>query len=78
MMNARGLFVRGFELGAKLAHALHDELLDTNGETKVMRRLDAIFMALDARRPSCLGAVTRPPGHRGARFGGGLFDRIDA
>jgi hypothetical protein len=44
---ARSL-VRGFELGAKLAHALHDELLDTNGETKVMRRLDAIFMALDA------------------------------
>ena len=39
---ARSL-VRGFELGAKLAHALHDELLDTNGETKVMRRLDAIF-----------------------------------
>jgi hypothetical protein len=40
--------LRGFELGAKLAHALHDELLDTNGETKVYRRLFAIFKALDA------------------------------
>jgi hypothetical protein len=39
--------IRGFELGAKLAHALHDELLDTNGEAKVYGRLHAIFKVLD-------------------------------
>ncbi len=40
--------IRGFEFGAKLADTLHDELLDTDGETRVMRLTDAIVKALDA------------------------------
>ncbi len=39
--------IRGFELGARLADTLHDELLDTDGETKVVRLTDAIVKALD-------------------------------
>jgi hypothetical protein len=39
--------VRGFEFGAKLRHALHDELLDTDGETKVAHSMHAIVKALD-------------------------------
>ena len=39
--------VRGFEFGAKLAHSLHDELLDTDGESKVLRLMDTIVQALD-------------------------------
>jgi hypothetical protein len=38
---------RGFEFSAKLAHSLHDELLDTEGETKVRRLMDAIVLALN-------------------------------
>ncbi len=59
--------IRGFELGAKLAHALHDELLDTKGETKVIRRLYAISKALDTRAPAELPwrsySTTRPSGY---------------
>lgn len=39
--------VRGFEFGAKLAHALKDELSDTAGFTQVVRLTDAIAKALD-------------------------------
>jgi hypothetical protein len=39
--------VRGFEFGARLRHALHDELLDTDGETKVAHSMHAIVNALD-------------------------------
>src|SRR5579863_1050264 len=43
----RSSLVRGFEFGSRLAHTLHDELLDTNGETKVVRLMHAIVGALD-------------------------------
>lgn len=39
--------IHGFEFGAKLAHSLHDELLDTDGETKVWRLMDAIVQTLE-------------------------------
>jgi hypothetical protein len=39
--------VRGFEFGAKLAHALSDELSDTTGYSQVVRLTDAIAKALD-------------------------------
>lgn len=39
--------VRGFEFAAKLADALHDELLDTDGESKVIRLMNQIADALD-------------------------------
>jgi len=42
------LLIRGFEFGAKLADTLHDELLDTAGETKVVRLMNSIANALDA------------------------------
>jgi len=40
--------LNGFEFGAKLADALHDELLDTDGETKVVRLMNEIASRLDA------------------------------
>jgi hypothetical protein len=43
--------LRGFVLGARLAGALHDELLDTDGETKVVHLMDEIVKALDAISP---------------------------
>jgi hypothetical protein len=39
---------RGFEFAARLADTLHDELLDTNGETKIWRLMDEIVKGLDA------------------------------
>ena len=39
--------IHGFEFGAKLAHSLHDELLDTDGGSKVWRLMDAIVQALE-------------------------------
>ena len=39
--------VRGFEFGSKLACTLHDELLDVNGETEVLRLVKAIVDRLD-------------------------------
>jgi hypothetical protein len=39
--------LRGFEFASRLADALHDELLDTDGEAKVWRLMDAIVQALD-------------------------------
>jgi hypothetical protein len=44
--------VRGFEFGARLADTLHDEFRDTaDGETKVVRLMDAMVKALDAIGP---------------------------
>jgi hypothetical protein len=39
--------IRGFEFAAKLADTLHDELLDVNGETAVLRLRGAIVDKLD-------------------------------
>ena len=39
--------IHGFEFGAKLAHSLHDELLDTDGGRQVWRLMDAIVQALE-------------------------------
>ena len=40
--------IRGFEVGTRLADTFHDEFRDTaDGETKVMRLMDAIVKALD-------------------------------
>lgn len=39
--------VRGFEFATKLADALHDELLDTDGETKVVHLMNEIASTLD-------------------------------
>jgi len=39
--------VRGFEFAARLADTLHDELLDTDGQTKVWHLMDAIVKRLD-------------------------------
>src|SRR4029077_14960676 len=39
--------IRGFESAAKLADALHDELLDVNGETAVLRLKGAVVDKLD-------------------------------
>jgi len=39
--------IKGFEFGARLADTLHDELLDTDGETTVVRLTDAIVKDLD-------------------------------
>lgn len=39
--------IQGFEFSAKLVHSLHDELLDTDGGSKVWRLKDAIVLALD-------------------------------
>lgn len=39
--------IRAFEFGAKLADALHDEFLDTDGENEVWHLLDAIVLKLE-------------------------------
>jgi hypothetical protein len=39
--------VRGFEFAAKLADVLHDELLDTDGETQVVRLMNEIVNVLE-------------------------------
>jgi hypothetical protein len=38
--------LRGFVLSARLAHSLHDELSDTDGETEVLRLMDGIVQTL--------------------------------
>jgi hypothetical protein len=40
--------IRGFILGAKLKHALHDTLMDTDGVNKAILQTNAIANALDA------------------------------
>jgi hypothetical protein len=66
--------IRGFEFGAKLAHALHDELLDTEGETKVLRLMDAIVLALNVVSPerSVLTALFEHP-NAGVRASAGAY-----
>ncbi len=66
--------VRGFEFGAKLAHSLHDELLDTDGETKVLRLMDAIVLALNAINPgrAALTALFESP-NAGVRASAGAY-----
>jgi hypothetical protein len=45
--------IRGFEFGARLADTLHNEFRDTaDGETKVVRLMDAIVKALDTNGSS--------------------------
>ena len=39
--------LKGFEFGARLADTLHDELRDMEGETKVVRLMDAIVKELE-------------------------------
>lgn len=39
--------VRGFEFAARLADTLHDELLDTDGQTKAWGLMDALVKRLD-------------------------------
>jgi hypothetical protein len=48
----------GFKFGARLADALHDELLDTNGETKVVHLMYAIVNALDEIDPARAALAT--------------------
>ena len=73
--------VRGFEFGAKLRHALHDELLDTDGETKVAHAMHAIVNALDemtSGRVALAKLLDHPdPGVR-ASAGAYLIDMIPA
>jgi hypothetical protein len=66
--------IRGFEFGAELAHALHDELLDTDGEAKVLRLADAIVLALNAVSPgrSALTALFEHP-NAGVRASAGAY-----
>lgn len=66
--------IRGFEFGAKLAHALHDELLDTDGENKVLRLMDSIVLALNAIPPgrSALTALFERP-NAGVRASAGAY-----
>ena len=45
--NRKASLIQAFELGAKLADALHDEFLDTDGENGVWRLLDKIALNLD-------------------------------
>ena len=76
--NARATsLIRGFEFGAKLAHTLHDELLDTDGESTVLRLMDAIVLALNAIYPgrAALTALFEHP-NAGVRAsaGGYLID----
>lgn len=66
--------IRGFEMGAKLAHALHDELLDTDGEAKVLRLMDAVVLSLNAITPgrSALAALFDHP-DAGVRASAGAY-----
>jgi len=72
--------IRGFEFGARLADTLHDEFRDTaDGETKVVRLMDAIVKALDANgsnRAALAALLDHPdPGVR-ARAGAYLIDLL--
>jgi len=56
--------IRGFEFAARLADTLHDEFRDTaDGETKVLRLMDAIVKSLDAigSGRAALGALLNHP-----------------
>jgi hypothetical protein len=66
--------LRGFEFAAKLADTLHDELLDTDGETKVVRLMDAIANTLDSLGSgrSALAALLDNP-NPGVRAAAGVY-----
>jgi hypothetical protein len=50
--------IRGFEFGASLADMLHDEFRDiADGETEVVRLMDAIVKALNEIKPQRSGLV---------------------
>ena len=57
--------IKAFEAGAKLSAALHDELLDTDGENKIVFLMNDIAVALDATS-------------QGRSVLGELLDRSDA
>lgn len=70
------ILLRGFEFGARLAHALHDEFLDTDGETKVVRLLTAIVKTLDdtgAGRAALSALLEHPDAGVRASAGGYLI-----
>jgi hypothetical protein len=72
--------IRGFEFAAKLAHSLHDELLDTDGESKVLRLMDTIVQAFGQDRfgPRGAGPRAQPSRRWGPCFGCDVLDRFDA
>lgn len=49
--NRKAALIRAFEFGTRLADALHDEFLDTDGENMVWRLLDKIVLNLDKIAP---------------------------
>jgi hypothetical protein len=62
--------IRGFQFAAKLADTLHDQLLDTDGETKVVQLMNEIANTLDgisAGRAALATLLDNPnPGVRAA------------
>lgn len=66
--------LHGFELGAKLADVLYDELLDTDGKANVLRLMDAIVLALNAIHPgrSAITALFDHP-NAGVRASAGAY-----
>ena len=52
--------VGGLRFSARLAHTLHDELLDTTGETEVVGLMHDIVHQLDEARPRPRRALTAP------------------
>jgi len=75
--------VRGFEFAAKLVDALHDQLLDTNGTTKVILLMNEIADTLDgtsAGRAALAVLLDNPnPGVRamaGCYLIGSMPDRV--
>jgi hypothetical protein len=68
----------GFKFGARLADVLHDELLDTDGETKVVRLMRAIVNALDEIDPARLALATllHDPGAGVRAFAGAYLIKL--
>jgi hypothetical protein len=64
----------GFVFGVKLADALHDELLDIDGETKALKLVKAIVENLEAigSGRTALAALLDHP-EAGVRVGAGVF-----
>jgi hypothetical protein len=66
--------VRGFEFAAKLADALHDELLDTDGENKVVHLMNEIANTLDGTASGRAGlAVLLDNANPGVRASAGAY-----
>jgi hypothetical protein len=75
--NRKASLIRAFEFGTKLADALHDEFLDTDGENLVWRLLDKIVLNLDkigAGRASLDVLFGSPDAGVGASAGAYLID----